>query len=136
MLGNTETLNKPLPPLCQSRNECIRSRLMGFPPPVCPGRIKSIQLEYTEARRTLTNALRKAPQHTAVGFKQTVSPAPRACMGRGSAYMCSSYNLELILFALKDSPGLGKHTIVSPGFTYQCAPVSTESLDKIKVNPH
>uniref|UniRef100_A0A8C4ZDI4 26S proteasome non-ATPase regulatory subunit 3 n=1 Tax=Gadus morhua TaxID=8049 RepID=A0A8C4ZDI4_GADMO len=36
------------------------------------GRIKSIQLEYTEARRTLTNALRKAPQHTAVGFKQTV----------------------------------------------------------------
>ncbi|KAL0992692.1 hypothetical protein UPYG_G00096850 [Umbra pygmaea] len=36
------------------------------------GRIKAIQLEYTEARRTLTNALRKAPQHTAVGFKQTV----------------------------------------------------------------
>ncbi|XP_061567851.1 26S proteasome non-ATPase regulatory subunit 3 isoform X4 [Cololabis saira] len=36
------------------------------------GRIKSIQLEYSEARRTLTNALRKAPQHTAVGFKQTV----------------------------------------------------------------
>ncbi|PWA27003.1 hypothetical protein CCH79_00019226 [Gambusia affinis] len=35
------------------------------------GRIKAIQLEYTEARRTLTNALRKAPQHTAVGFKQT-----------------------------------------------------------------
>ncbi|KAF7690848.1 hypothetical protein HF521_011145 [Silurus meridionalis] len=29
-------------------------------------------LEYTEARKTLTNALRKAPQHTAVGFKQTV----------------------------------------------------------------
>lgn len=38
----------------------------------CPGRIKAIQLEYSEARRTLTNALRKAPQHTAVGFKQTV----------------------------------------------------------------
>lgn len=37
------------------------------------GRIKAIQLEYSEARRTLTNALRKAPQHTAVGFKQTVS---------------------------------------------------------------
>uniref|UniRef100_A0A3P8VJM1 26S proteasome regulatory subunit RPN3 n=1 Tax=Cynoglossus semilaevis TaxID=244447 RepID=A0A3P8VJM1_CYNSE len=36
------------------------------------GRIKAIQLEYSEARRTLTNALRKAPQHTAVGFKQTV----------------------------------------------------------------
>lgn len=38
-----------------------------------PGRIKAIQLEYSEARRTMTNALRKAPQHTAVGFKQTVS---------------------------------------------------------------
>ncbi|NWI56023.1 PSMD3 ATPase, partial [Calyptomena viridis] len=35
------------------------------------GRIKAIQLEYSEARRTMTNALRKAPQHTAVGFKQT-----------------------------------------------------------------
>lgn len=39
---------------------------------VTSGRIKAIQLEYSEARRTLTNALRKAPQHTAVGFKQTV----------------------------------------------------------------
>ncbi|KAJ8364675.1 hypothetical protein SKAU_G00135060 [Synaphobranchus kaupii] len=36
------------------------------------GRMKAIQLEYSEARRTLTNAVRKAPQHTAVGFKQTV----------------------------------------------------------------
>ncbi|KAK2082231.1 26S proteasome non-ATPase regulatory subunit 3 [Saguinus oedipus] len=36
------------------------------------GRIKAIQLEYSEARRTMTNALRKAPQHTAVGFKQKV----------------------------------------------------------------
>lgn len=44
------------------------------PLPSCtPGRIKAIQLEYSEARRTMTNALRKAPQHTAVGFKQTVS---------------------------------------------------------------
>ncbi|KAJ8284459.1 hypothetical protein COCON_G00033090 [Conger conger] len=37
------------------------------------GRIKAIQLEYSEARRTLTNALRKAPQHTAVGFKPPLS---------------------------------------------------------------
>ncbi|KAK2109249.1 26S proteasome non-ATPase regulatory subunit 3 [Saguinus oedipus] len=36
------------------------------------GRIKAIQLEYSEARRTMTNALRKAPQHTDVGFEQTV----------------------------------------------------------------
>lgn len=42
-------------------------------PRVAAGRIKAIQLEYSEARRTMTNALRKAPQHTAVGFKQTVS---------------------------------------------------------------
>jgi len=42
------------------------------PSPPHPGRIKAIQLEYSEARRTMTNALRKAPQHTAVGFKQTV----------------------------------------------------------------
>ncbi|NXP45305.1 PSMD3 ATPase, partial [Heliornis fulica] len=42
------------------------------PTTLCPWRIKAIQLEYSEARRTMTNALRKAPQHTAVGFKQTV----------------------------------------------------------------
>jgi 26S proteasome regulatory subunit N3 len=36
------------------------------------GRIKAIQLEYSEAHRNLLQALRKAPQHTAVGFKQTV----------------------------------------------------------------
>ncbi|KAL7829184.1 hypothetical protein AOLI_G00300690 [Acnodon oligacanthus] len=33
------------------------------------GRIKAIQLEYSEARRTLTNALRKAPQHTRRGLQ-------------------------------------------------------------------
>lgn len=48
------------------------------PSPPHPGRIKAIQLEYSEARRTMTNALRKAPQHTAVGFKQTVSSASHA----------------------------------------------------------
>lgn len=36
------------------------------------GRIKAIQLEYSEAHKSLLQALRKAPQHTAVGFKQTV----------------------------------------------------------------
>lgn len=35
------------------------------------GRIKAIQLEYTEAHKNLLQAIRKAPQHTAVGFKQT-----------------------------------------------------------------
>ncbi|CAK8671409.1 26S proteasome non-ATPase regulatory subunit 3-like [Clavelina lepadiformis] len=37
------------------------------------GRIKAVQLEYSEARRTLVTALRKAPQSTALGFRQTVS---------------------------------------------------------------
>ncbi|RWS14553.1 26S proteasome non-ATPase regulatory subunit 3-like protein [Dinothrombium tinctorium] len=36
------------------------------------GRIKAIQLEYSEAHKHLLQALRKAPQHTAVGFKQVV----------------------------------------------------------------
>ena len=37
------------------------------------GRIKAVQLEYTEAHKNLLQAIRKAPQHTAVGFKQTVN---------------------------------------------------------------
>ncbi|GAB6031950.1 26S proteasome non-ATPase regulatory subunit, variant 2 [Chamberlinius hualienensis] len=36
------------------------------------GRIKAIQLEYSDAHRNLLQAIRKAPQYTAVGFKQTV----------------------------------------------------------------
>jgi len=37
------------------------------------GRIKAIQLKYTEARKTLVTALRKAPQSTALGFRQAVT---------------------------------------------------------------
>ncbi len=36
------------------------------------GRIKAIQLEYTEAHKNLIQALRKAPQNEAIGFKQIV----------------------------------------------------------------
>lgn len=36
------------------------------------GRIKAAQLEYSEAQKYLQQALRKAPQHSAVGFKQIV----------------------------------------------------------------
>lgn len=36
------------------------------------GRIKATQLDYSEAHKYLLQALRKAPQHTAVGFKQTI----------------------------------------------------------------
>ncbi len=39
---------------------------------IVAGRIKAVQLEYTEAHKNLLQAIRKAPQHTAVGFKQTV----------------------------------------------------------------
>jgi len=34
------------------------------------GRIKAIQLYYTEAHKNLLQAIRKAPQHSALGFKQ------------------------------------------------------------------
>lgn len=37
------------------------------------GRIKAIQLEYSDARQTLVTALRKAPQSTALGFRQAVT---------------------------------------------------------------
>nr|CAG4640743.1 EOG090X03QW [Eulimnadia texana] len=36
------------------------------------GRIKAMRLEYSQAHTHLLQAMRKAPQHTAVGFKQTV----------------------------------------------------------------
>ncbi|XP_033099608.1 26S proteasome non-ATPase regulatory subunit 3-like [Anneissia japonica] len=36
------------------------------------GRIKAIQLEYSESNKNLLQAIRKAPQHSAVGFKQAV----------------------------------------------------------------
>jgi len=36
------------------------------------GRIKATQLEYSEAHKNLLQALRKAPQNEAVGFKQTI----------------------------------------------------------------
>ena len=37
------------------------------------GRIKAIQLEYSEAHKNLQISARKAPQNTATGFKQHVS---------------------------------------------------------------
>jgi 26S proteasome regulatory subunit N3 len=37
------------------------------------GRIKAIQLEYSDAQKTITNALRKAPQISAIGFRQTAT---------------------------------------------------------------
>ena len=36
------------------------------------GRIKAVQLNYSAAHKDLVQALRKAPQHAAVGFKQMV----------------------------------------------------------------
>jgi len=37
------------------------------------GRIKAIQLEYSDSQKTITNALRKAPQISAVGFRQSAT---------------------------------------------------------------
>lgn len=36
------------------------------------GRIKAARLEYSDAHKHLTQAMRKAPQHAAIGFRQTV----------------------------------------------------------------
>ena len=36
------------------------------------GRIKAIQLEYSEAHKHLVQSLRKAPQYSAQGFRHTV----------------------------------------------------------------
>ena len=58
-------VNKSTFPLQSSNNEWARYLLY------C-GRIKAIQLEYTEAHTHLVQALRKAPQNEAVGFKQIV----------------------------------------------------------------
>jgi len=44
------------------------------------GRIKAAQLEYSEAHKHLLQALRKAPQNTAVGFKQTVCTIVFLCL--------------------------------------------------------
>lgn len=37
------------------------------------GRIKAIQLEYSDAQKTITTALRKAPQISAIGFRQSAT---------------------------------------------------------------
>jgi len=36
------------------------------------GRVKAVQLEYTDAFRNLQQAARKAPQQSALGFRKTV----------------------------------------------------------------
>jgi 26S proteasome regulatory subunit N3 len=57
------------------------------------GRIKAIQLEYSESYKNLVQALRKAPQNEAIGFKQTVC-----------SIFCISilnFSLNLILLNLK-----------------------------------
>jgi 26S proteasome regulatory subunit N3 len=37
------------------------------------GRIRAMQLEYTKAHQHLLTAVRKAPQQTAIGFRQNVN---------------------------------------------------------------
>jgi hypothetical protein len=37
------------------------------------GRIRAMQLEYTKAHQHLLTAIRKAPQQTAIGFRQNVN---------------------------------------------------------------
>lgn len=42
------------------------------------GRIQAAQLDYSQAHKHLLQALRKAPQNSAVGFKQTVGAGSRS----------------------------------------------------------
>jgi 26S proteasome regulatory subunit N3 len=56
-------ISKSVFPLQASNNEWARYLFY-------TGRIKAIQLEYSEAHKNLVQAIRKAPQNEAVGFKQ------------------------------------------------------------------
>lgn len=44
------------------------------------GRIRAMQLEYTKAHQHLLTAIRKAPQQTAIGFRQDVSISEMICL--------------------------------------------------------
>ena len=52
----------------ESASNCQLARFLYY-----TGRIKALQLEYTEAHRCLSQALRKAPQSRALGFRLAVS---------------------------------------------------------------
>lgn len=58
-------VNKSVFPECASNNECARFLYY-------LGRIKAAKLEYSVAHKHLIQAMRKAPQHAAIGFRQTV----------------------------------------------------------------
>ena len=71
-LVRSSLLDSPLLPLAaidRSRTHVHLARCRYY-----LGRIKSIQLDYTEALRNLQQALRKAPQSSATGFRITVHP--------------------------------------------------------------
>ena len=58
-------VNKSVFPETASNNECARHLYY-------LGRIKAAKLEYSVAHKHLIQAIRKAPQHAAIGFRQTV----------------------------------------------------------------
>lgn len=58
-------VNKSVFPETASNNECARFLYY-------LGRIKGAKLEYSLAHKHLVQALRKSPQHAAIGFRQTV----------------------------------------------------------------
>ena len=58
-------VSKSIFPLQASNNEWARYLFYN-------GRIKAMQLEYSEAHKNLVQAIRKAPQQAATGFKQIV----------------------------------------------------------------
>ena len=73
------------------------------------GRIKAIQLDYSEAHRHLVQAIRKAPQFSAVGFKQTVSCSVHCSQtGNDRSLMADTMSKDNVLRACNTCLNQGK----------------------------
>lgn len=53
-----------------------------------PARVLSVQLEYSDAYARVMQAVRKAPQHTARGFRVAVRPCVMLHLGWRRACSC------------------------------------------------
>jgi hypothetical protein len=66
------------------------------------GRIQAIQLDYSSAQRNLVQAIRKAPQQSAIGFKQMVSELTEikcrfACLSVWSVKLLQLLDLDIFI---------------------------------------
>lgn len=60
--------------------------------------IQAIQLDYSEAHKNLMNAIRKAPQQVAIGFKQHVRHIMLYILQNAEIYrmQLNSFNLNIL----------------------------------------